>query len=125
MGFTGNEGDAGSNSSPYLFIDLTNKERGSARFPNNEGNDMSEDKGDLWRIPISDFGFSKQCVLLEDFDMILVQEGGNDGWYISSIFTVAAAGGGYTLLTADVDVNKWIDGNGSDSERQLILTKQT
>ena len=125
MGFTGDKHSAGSSDSPYLFLDLTNHESGSALFPDNTGNDMERNKGDFWRIPISAFGFSKACILKDDIDNVFVQEGGNDGWYISSIFTAVAAGSQYKLLSVDVDVDRWIDGNGSESETHLTLTKRT
>ena len=56
MGFTGDKNDAGSDDSPYLFLYLTNLETGYALFPDNTGNDMEQNKGDFWRIPISAFG---------------------------------------------------------------------
>ena len=58
MGFTSGDSDAGSDHSPSIKLDLTNHNDGEITFPGNDGDDMVENKGDLWKIPISHFSFN-------------------------------------------------------------------
>ena len=124
MGFTSGKGNAGSDDSPYLYIFLHNKEHRSKRFPDNPGNDMVNNKGDLWEFSLSSFNFQKTCITKGDISKVIIQEGGNDGWHIKSVVTMVHSGSKYKILTVDLNVNRWIDGNGSSAQRELLLTKQ-
>ena len=124
MGFTGNVPSAGSDDSPYIYMELFDGEVGHAKCPDNPGDDMTPNDGDLWKIPIFAFNFKKSCIRKGVIDKVYMQEGGNDGWFVASIFTAVNSTSGYRLLTADVDVNRWIDGNGSADQKQLVLTIQ-
>ena len=126
MGFTSGSKHAGSDDHPYLIIDLNNHEHGSARFPNRPGNDMLENKGDFWRFSLkSDLKFRKSCITKADIKKVIVQNGGKDGWKIESIVTILRSGWYYTVVTADISLNKFVDGNpsGKHSFRQITLTK--
>ena len=123
MGFTSGLKRAGSDDDPFIEIRLFNREKKTVRFPDNSGNDMVRKKGDLWTIPFSKFGF-KSCVKKGNVESVVVKPGGNDGWNIQSIVTmVSTSGSEKQLLTSDMGVNRWIDGNGPSAEKQLQLTK--
>ena len=126
MAFTSGTKNAGSDHHPYLFVDLYNHEEGSARFPNRPGNDMMKNKGDFWRFNLKkDFKLRKRCISKADINKIVVHNGGNDGWKIESIVTILRSGWYYTVVTADIDLNQFVDGNpkGSMSFNQIELTK--
>ncbi len=84
-------------------------------------------KGDLWKISVkNDFGFTG-CVNKGDIKSIAIEQHSNDGWKIDSIVTILRddySGGNkaYEVATVDMDVNRWIDGNGAISHRRFELT---
>jgi hypothetical protein len=126
MGFTSGSTSSGSDHLPYLFVDLYNHEEGFARFPNNPGNDMLENKGDFWKFSLkSDLKLKKSCITKADINKIVVHNGGNDGWKIESIFTILRSGSYYTVVTANVGLNKFVDGNPNrkNAFHQISLTK--
>ena len=125
MAFTSGSGGAGSDDSPYLYVHLTNKQ-GSTRFYDRPGNDMYSNKGDFWRFNLkTDLGLTDSCITKDDVQSIVIQNGGNDGWKIESVMTTLAAGTKYTVVTADIHLNKWVDGNpsGGDSFTSITLSR--
>ena len=70
---------------------------------------------------IQSFRFRNGCIRKQDVNKIIIQNGGNDGWKISSIMTVLRVGNYYTVLTADMGINRWIDGDSNP--HQITLTK--
>ena len=125
MAFTSGSGDAGSDDSPYLYVYLTN-EQGSTRFYDRPGNDMSGNKGDFWIFNLyTDLGLSDNCITKDDVQSIVIHNGGNDGWKIESVMTTLAVRNQYTVVTADIHLNKWVDGNpsGGDSSTSITLSR--
>ena len=123
MGFTSGIKSAGSDHQPFIEIGLFNGEKKRVQVPDNPGNDMVYNKGDLWVIPFYKFGF-KSCVKKGNIKSVVVIPGGKDGWNIQSIVTmVSKRNSEKQLLTSDTGVNRWIDGNGSITQKQFPLTK--
>ena len=87
---------------------------------------MTKNKGDLWKFKLTRFGFPKwQCIRRHDIQKIVIKAGGNDGWNIRTIVTLATSAAGYMYpLTMDENVNRWIDGNGPAHQRRFTLTKK-
>lgn len=55
--------------------------------------------------------------------MVSVIENGNDGWNIKCIVTlVSNSTNNIQVLTQNFDMNRWIDGDGDASHRQIDLT---
>lgn len=121
MAFTSGDSGANSKDSPYLFIDLYTHEEGYVRFYKRPGN-MVRNKGDVWRWDMKVFKFKKRCITKEMIHKVVIHNGGNDGWKISSVVTILRNGKQFAILTADMELNKWIDGN-SKHPHQLTLTK--
>ena len=124
MGFTSGLPNAQSDHSPYLQISLKNNEEGTVIFPDNPGDDMVQNKGDLWEINMSSFGFSMTCVTQRDIHSVTIKQGGNDGWIIKSVATMVQSESKFQILTADMNVNRLIDGNDQSFYRSYTLTKQ-
>ena len=122
MAFTGGSRNAFTTNPP--FIELTvDGETEYVQLYDLPGYDYSNNKGDLWKIELSSFGFSNNCIKKWDMDAIALVEGGNDGWLIDSIVTfLHAEDGTFTLLSSDIDVYQWIDGNGGSSLERFNLT---
>ena len=123
MAFT----DEATNSftSDFPTIELTvDEETQSVQLPGLEGLSFTSNKGDLFTIELSDFGFEADCIKKWDVDEVAVVAGGTDGWLIDSIVTFLRAeeDASFTLLTSDIAVDQWIDGNGGPSQRRLDLT---
>lgn len=50
-------------------------------------------------------------------------EGGNDGWLVDSVVTFGCINDlGCKILTQDLDVHQWLDGNGFGDVDDLPLT---
>ena len=126
MGFTSGTGGAESKNLPYLIMSLYTHEDGHVRLPNNPGVEMTKYKGDLWRVSISSlFKGKRRCVRKRDVQKVTIHNGGDDGWRINSIVTMLRYGYYSTVLTADIDFNKAVDGdlNLKPSTHQILLTK--
>ena len=86
---------------------------------------MLENKGDLWKINITDFHFTNSCMRIGDIQRVYVIETNDDGWNIDSIVTmVKDSSGGIGTLTQNLDINRWVDGNdGALTRRRFELTR--
>ena len=89
---------------------------------NREGNDYSRNKGDLWKYDIANFDFPSSCVTISNIERVSINESSTDAWNIASIVTLVGADGSFKVLTKDLNVNRWIDGNGEDTRRSFELT---
>ena len=95
-------------------------------LPNLPGDDYMEHKGDLWKINLSRFSFPSNCIKIGDIETIAITEHSIDSWNIDSIVTFLVdtndAGNTYQLATQDLDVFRWIDGDGSITQKRFELT---
>ena len=91
---------------------------------NRPGDDMLSNKGDLWKINFSSFGFVDSCITIGEIEKVYITENNDDGWHIQSIMTlVQDSESGIHVLTQDLGVNRWIDGDHPDiTRRHLLLT---
>ena len=90
------------------------------------GDDYTSNKGDLWKMNISTFGFRDVCITLSEIQRVSIVASGNDGWNIDSIVTlIKDSAGGIQILSQDLDVNRWIDGDSVDSHKRFNLTWAT
>ena len=81
---------------------------------------MLKNKGDFWIFKTSTL--TLVCITKDDVQCIMIQNGGNDGWKIESVMTTPAAKTWYTVVTADIHLNKWIDGNPSGGGASTSIT---
>ena len=79
-------------------------------------------KGDLWKLPISDFHFNDSCITVSELQGIAFTERSFDGWHIDSVVTFLKTGSDYLLYSEDFDTNHWIDGNHHFSKLRFDLT---
>lgn len=69
------------------------------------------------------FGFTDDCITIEEIQGVAIISKSNDGWNIDSIVTlVSDSSGGVQVLTHDLDLDRWIDGNGPSSQQRFNLT---
>ncbi len=86
------------------------------------GDDMLHNKGDLWKMKISDF-CRYRCVKLGDIKRVAIVAANNDGWNIDSIVTVVKDVYGKTfILTQNLDVYRWVDGDSYTYYRRFNLS---
>ena len=84
---------------------------------------MSKNKGDFWIFNLyTDLGLSDSCITKDDIQSVIIQNGGNDGWKIESVMTTLASGTQYTVVTADIHLNMWVDGNPSGAGAATSIT---
>ena len=122
MAFTSGLKDAGSDTAHS--VGLYSKEHKYVTLPNNPGNDMTRNKGDLWTIPIEQFGFEEKCIWKDDISNVAIENGGDGGWNIGSIVTmIGEENTTFALLTANMGVNRWVDGDSGSSRYHFFLTK--
>ena len=125
LGFTSGLDHAGSNTLPFIEITLYDNKTHSLRFPDGPANDMTKNKGDIWEFPLflKDGSFEGSCVERANIKSVAVKQGGDDGWNIKSIVTIVRTDSGvFQLFTVDLDVNRWIDGNGASDRKEFLLT---
>lgn len=120
VAFTSGIDHAGSDSAHTIEIQAHGLVR-NFKFYNRQGNDMLEDKGDLWKIRFPDFHFDR-CIRIGDIETVSIVASNNDGWHIESIVTFVTDGSGeFQMLTEDFDVYRWIDGNSAYSNKRFQL----
>ena len=123
MAFTSHHAHAGSDAGHAVEIRANNHVR-HIRLYDRPGDDMLSHKGDLWKINIADFHFSDPCITINEIQNVYIVERSNDGWNIESIATfVRDSNGGVQVLTQDLDVFRWIDGDGHHTHTRFELTK--
>ena len=77
---------------------------------------------------IVDFTFdgsetASQCIHREDISGVRIRQGGNEGWFIKSVYTTYITDCGRELpLTADTAFYKWVDG---DSDASYLVQELT
>ena len=122
MAFTSGVSNAGSDNHHTVEIQASGEVR-NLRMYDRPGNDMLSHKGDLWKINFSDFHFADSCIRIPEIRRVSIIERNNDGWNIDSIVTlVKDTSGGIEVLTQNLDVYRWIDGNTHHSHRRFELT---
>ncbi len=124
MAHTSGTGNAGSDAANEVEI-VANGQIRSVRLPNLPHNDYPPHKSDLWMLRLSSsFGFSG-CIREDDIQSITIEQNSNDGWNIDSIITILrddyGTGKYYEVATMDMDVNRWIDGDGHWTHRRFEL----
>ena len=112
--------NAGSDSDFSVQIQLNGEVRTSLLY-DRLGNDFQFNKGDLWELLFSSFGFSENCIKISEIERISIVDSGieSDDWNIETIVTlVDDSSNNYQVLTHDFDVNRWINGHNTDSEHR-------
>ena len=110
MAFTSGLGEAESDISHSIQIQLNGVVRTLSLY-DRPGDDFQANKGDIWDIGFSSFGFSDSCIRIPEIDRVSIVENGNDGWNIGTIMTLVSDSRNYQVLTQDFGVNRWIDGD--------------
>ena len=110
MAFTSGLGEAESDTSHSIQIQSNGVVRTLSLY-DRPGDDFVANKGDIWDIGFSSFGFSDSCIRIPEIDRVSIVENGNDGWNIGTIVTLVSDSSNYQVLTQDFDVNRWIDGD--------------
>ena len=87
---------------------------------------FQQGEGDLWKLSIeTDFNITT-CITLDDIQSISLVAASDDGWNIGSITTFAVVSSDCKkLITADYDVNRWVDGDGDDEHLEFALSLLT
>ena len=121
MAFTGGSTNALTTDPPSVELRVGNEVR-SVTLPTVTGLEYQRNKGDIWAINMTEFGFTDTCIRQGDIDGIAIVEGGTDGWLIDSIVIILQDEDGlFSLLSSEIGVNTWIDGNGGQERRRLDL----
>ena len=109
--------DAGSNDNHRIRLKANGVDK-TINLPDLPG----PNQGDSWQLDLNDdFGFTG-CIKINDIERISILEGGNDGWKIESITTYAVVDqNSYEMTSEDIDVNRWIDGDGPTPHKKFIL----
>ena len=124
MAFTTTNKNAGSDNLPSLSVKLKRGDEETLKFPNNKDvNEQTKGKGDLWEFKITKFDFkTDNCITKSDISEVTIHNGGNDGWRIESVVTILHGGLRFDVVTADMHVDRWIDGNNGASQQIYDLT---
>ncbi|XP_062513897.1 uncharacterized protein LOC134189595 [Corticium candelabrum] len=78
-------------------------------------------KGNIWELNVRQES-ETLCIDRCDVKNVSYRENSNDGWHIDTAFTVAAfSDARYRLLSADVNVRQWVDGDRDERSKQFDL----
>ena len=96
------------------------------RLPDLPNGNFEKGVGDLWKLDIkTDFKFTT-CITLCDIQSISIIPDSNDAWNIGSIFTFAAVDGDcWEMVSADYNIDQWVDGDGAAENRGFALSLTT
>ena len=122
LAFTSGKENAQTDDPPFIEITLDDSKTHSVKFPKSPA--MTKNKGGIWKFPLffKDGSF-EDCVERADIKSVAVKPGGDDGWNIKSILTMECTDSGvFQLLTVDMNVNRWIDGDGASDRKEFLLT---
>ena len=120
LAFTSGLTHAGSDDGHEAELRAAGQTRHVA-LPDRPGDDYLENKGDLWKLSLTNHFQFTECIHLSDVEGIAITEHSNDGWHIESIVTLFGSGTCYQLATTDFDANRWIDGDDKPSKRRFEL----
>ena len=121
IAFTSSQTDSVSDTSHSIQVQINGAVRTRPLY-DRDGDDYLANKGDLWSISFSDFGFSESCITISEIQRVSVVENANDGWNIETIVTLVSGSNNLQLLTRDFNVFRWIDGDGAASHRRFDLS---
>ena len=100
----------------------TASETRSVALYDRPGDDYLKNKGDLWKIPISDFLFTDKCITVSELQGVAFIERSTNGWHIDSVVTFLKTGSDYLLYSEDFDANRWIDSDDDPSRLRFDFT---
>ena len=125
MAFTSGIRDSGSNLDHKIRLQA--KGFNSIHFlPDLPKDTYQQQKGDLWKLSMKDsFGFTT-CITIHDIQNISILGGSIDGWNIESIVTFAVVNETvWQQLSADYNVNEWVDLNSGEQRKEFTLSLTT
>ena len=108
MAYTSDLPLAGSGS-PHRISLQVNGSTSAEHFPDLPGDDFHPNRGDIWKLSLTDFFRFTGCITKYDIDHISILQGSSDSWNIESIVTFAVVSEYWELTSADFNVFRWID----------------
>ena len=122
IAITGDTQNSFTRHPPFLEMTI-GVETGSVQLQPVNGDEFERGRGAVWTFNTADFGFTDRCIEVDDVDGLAVLEGGTDGWNIATIVTqVLDDDGDFSVLSSDIGVDRWIDGNGGEERKRFDLT---
>ena len=112
IAFTSGVSGGQSDAVPRYSVQL--QSNGAVRtvtLPDRPGDDYQSNKGDLWSISFSSFGFLDSCITIPEIQRVSVTVSSiTDNWNIGSIVTlVSDSASNLEVLTRDFGVDRWVD----------------
>ena len=125
MAFTSGVRDAGSDLDHKIRLQA--KGFNSIHFlPDLPKDSYQKQKGDLWKLSIKDFFGFTTCITIYDIQNITILAASVDGWSIESIVTFAVVNKTvWQQLSADYNVNEWVDLNSGEQHKEFALSLTT
>ena len=95
-------------------------------LPDLPNGNFEQKKADLWKLDIEDFfGFST-CITKYDIESICIKADSDNEWNIGSIVTFAVIDiDHWELISADYNVNQWVDGYSKVEGRETFMLSLT
>ena len=124
MAYTSDLREAGSHDSPIISLQV-NGSANTGRLPDLPGDDYYPNRGDIWKLHLTDyFGFT-DCITINDIDHISILGDNTDVWNIDSIVTFAVVSEYWELTSADFNVFQWIRRGTEDESSEFTLSLHT
>ena len=88
MAYTSDRKYAGADKSHKIRLQVKGL-TSTKTLPDLPQDDYLSNKGDLWKLHLTDFFGFTTCIKINDIQRITILQGSNDGWNIESIVTFA------------------------------------
>ena len=124
MAYTSDLRDAGSDSSHKISLQV-NGSTSTGRFPYIPGNEYYPNRGDIWKLHLTDFFGFTGCITKNDIDHISILQSSSDSWNIESIVTFAVVSEYWELTSVDFNVFQWIGDEHMEFTFTLSLLTST
>ena len=87
---------------------------------------FEKELADQWKLDMQTFFDFNTCITLDDIEGISIKANSNDAWNIGSVVIFAVSDNDcFEQISADYNIDQWIDGNGADDSKGYKLSLTT
>lgn len=95
-------------------------------LPDLPNGNFEKELADQWKLDMQSFFDFNTCITPDDIEGISIKANSNDAWNIGSIVTFAVSDNDcFEQISADYNIDQWIDGNGANDSKGYKLSLTT
>ena len=125
MAYTSNIRNSQSNTRHNVTV-LAKGLESMQTLPDLPNGNFEKELADQWKLDMQTFFDFNTCITLDDIEGISIKANSDDAWNIGSIVTFAANKNDcWEQISADYNIDQWIDGNGANDSKGYKLSLTT